>query len=221
MSRSLQTSLRRILLRAATGCLVLLATSAQIDPPPGWDRVGRGLDAYEVSLDPGGGRGGSDCVLVETVREPAERSFAGVQQVVPADPYRGGRLRVSAWVRTEDVTGWAAIYLRINGRKRADGPRREILAIDNMSDRRIRGTSGWRRHDVVLDVPEEATEVAFGAFLNGAGAMRADDFELELVDSRVEVTRPPVERPPADRSDGRNEGDRGRQRNLRPVPEPW
>ncbi|MGD2115154.1 MAG: hypothetical protein PVG07_08875 [Acidobacteriota bacterium] len=220
MSRRLQTSLRRILPRAAAGCLVLLATSAQIDPPPGWGWVGRDTDAYELSLDPGGGRGGSDCVLIETVREPAEKSFAGVQQSVPAGPYRGGRLRLGAWVRTEDVTGWAGIYLRVDGRHRTDGPGRELLAVDNMRNRPIRGTSGWRRHDVVLDVPDEAVVVAFGTFLMGAGTLRVDDFELELVDSRVEVTRPPVERPPTDRPDGTDEGTRGRRRDRGRAPEP-
>jgi hypothetical protein len=40
--------------------------------------------------------------------------------------------------------------------------RTEVLAIDNMQRRAIKGTTGWQRYEVVLDVPKEATGVAFG-----------------------------------------------------------
>lgn len=189
MSRTAQSPVRRVALRLAAGGALLVLTSAQVAPPAGWEPMGWQTEAYEVRLDRGSGRGGTDCVLLRAHPDarPAEKSFAGVSQKVPAEPYRGRRLRMSAWVRTEDVTGWAGLLLRI------DGPGREILAVDNMRDRRIRGTSGWNRHEATLEVPEEAEFVVFGIFLRGHGTVRADDFELDLVDPRVEVTQPPVE----------------------------
>lgn len=184
----MQTPVRRVALRLAAGGALLIVASAQIVPPAGWEPLGWKGEAYEVRLDRGSGRGGTDCLLVRAHPEaqPAEKSFAGAGQTVPADPYRGRRLRLSAWVRTEEVTGWAGLLLRI------DGPGREILAVDNMRDRPIRGTSGWNRHEAILDVPEEAELVVFGIFLRKHGTVRADDFQLELVGPRMEVTQPPV-----------------------------
>jgi len=36
------------------------------------------------------------------------------------------------------------------------------VAFDNMQDRAIKGTTDWRRYEVVLDVPEDATGIAPG-----------------------------------------------------------
>jgi len=45
----------------------------------------------------------------------------------------------------------------------------EVIAFDNMQKRAINGTTGWQRYEVVLDVPKDATVVAFGILLNGGG----------------------------------------------------
>ena len=56
------------------------------------------------------------------------------------------------------------------------------------------GTTDWSRHAVVLDVPEAAVRLAFGALLHGTGQVWADDLTLEVVDPKeVTVTSKGVE----------------------------
>jgi hypothetical protein len=59
---------------------------------------------------------------------------------------------------------------------------------DNMDSRPITNTADWRRYEIVLDVPQSATSIAFGFFLWGSGTVWADDFKLERVDASVPRT---------------------------------
>jgi hypothetical protein len=63
-----------------------------------------------------------------------------------------------------------------------------VLAFDNMQDRPIKGTSGWTRHEIVLDVAPEATFVSFGILLNGAGQAWIDDLSVDVVAKDVPLT---------------------------------
>jgi hypothetical protein len=50
-----------------------------------------------------------------------------------------------------------------------------------MQERPITGTTAWRRHEVVLEVPRTATAVAFGILLSGTGEVLLRDVALEAV----------------------------------------
>lgn len=102
-------------------------------------------------------------------------------QTVKAVRMRGKRIRLSAYLKTEDVR-WAALWMRV------DGPEETMLGFDNMRDRPIKGTTSWRRYEVVLDVTEASLEVAFGVNLAEQGRVWADDFEFEEVGDDVVPT---------------------------------
>ena len=46
----------------------------------------------------------------------------------------------------------------------------QTVEFDNMQDLPLKGTAGWKKFEVVLDVPQDATGVFFGVLLDGAGA---------------------------------------------------
>jgi hypothetical protein len=71
---------------------------------------------------------------------------------------------------------------------RVDGHAGRMLGFDNMQDRPIQGTTDWGRHDIVLDVPEEALYIAFGVLLAGRGQIWVDDFEFEFAGPETPVT---------------------------------
>lgn len=166
---------------AAAGLWLIL--TAQTEVPPGWLQAGFGGDGYTMTVAEGAGRDGSDGLAIRC-RESSPVRFLGAMQQIDADPYLGRRIRLTAWIRVHEVERRGALFLRIRDR---DG---QPLAFDNMADRPVRGTSGWRRHEVVLDVPAHAAEVAFGVFLDGPGALYVDDFRLEPVGEEVAVTQP-------------------------------
>jgi hypothetical protein len=64
----------------------------------------------------------------------------------------------------------------------------DTVAFDNMQKRAIKGTLGWQRYEVVLDVPAKATGIAFGILLAGPGALWLNGTNFEVVGAEVPVT---------------------------------
>ena len=85
-----------------------------------------------------------------------------MQQCLPSE-YAGKRVRMSGYMKSQDVAGWAGFWFRI------DGQGARPLAFDNMHGRAVRGTTGWKKYEIVLDVPQQATNLAYGALLDGTG----------------------------------------------------
>jgi len=97
----------------------------------------------------------------------------GIQAWFPPEEARGRRVRFSGFVRTEDVTDHACIWLWAGG---AEG----TLVHDALEGRRPRGTTGWRDYSIELDVPEDARHVSLGCFLAGNGRAWFDRLRVSL-----------------------------------------
>lgn len=121
--------------------------------------------------------------------------FATFTQAVDAAPWRGRRVRLRGWLRSEEVESGAGLWMRIDG----EGG---LLAFDNMSDRFVLGDTDWTRYDVVHDVAPAAEQLVFGVLLTGRGTVWMDSLQLDVVDSDVETTTlvapEPFEDEPAD-----------------------
>jgi hypothetical protein len=62
------------------------------------------------------------------------------------------------------------------------------LAFDNMHDRPIKGSTDWKRYDVVLEVPQDATGIFFGVLLSGSGTVWLNGAKFEIVGPNVLTT---------------------------------
>jgi len=147
--------------------------------PQGWvfPAGGAGL---RFALDRQVFHGGAAAALIEVA--PGSQSFAYAMQLVDAVRYSGRRVRYTGWIRAQDVEGWAGLWMRVDG---PTGP----MSLDNMEKRPITGTRDWERYEVVLDVPEGATGLAFGVLLTPRpGKLWVDDLSLEVVGQEVPVT---------------------------------
>ena len=71
---------------------------------------------------------------------------------------------------------------------RIDGENMQVLGADHMLDRSIRAVTDWKKYELVLDVPESARQIVFGASLNGEGLLWVDDFSFEEVSRQAPVT---------------------------------
>jgi hypothetical protein len=58
-----------------------------------------------------------------------------------------------------------------------------------MEDRAIKGTTGWQRYDVVLDVPKDATGISFGILLAGTGEVWLSGTRFDVVEMETPVTK--------------------------------
>ena len=102
-------------------------------------------------------------------------------QGIKADDYRGKRVRLSGYVKGENIAQYAGLWLRVDGAGYS-------LNFDNMSNRPIKGTTDWKKYEVVLDVPEESIAIAFGILLRGEGQVWIDDLQLEVVGQDMPTT---------------------------------
>jgi bifunctional DNase/RNase len=113
-------------------------------------------------------------IIRSAVQEPY--GFAGLQQMIAADDYRGRTLVFSGELRTEDVADRAGLQLMAGpplgpvGDARPSPPRRTTVT--------VAGSQDWTRHEVTADVPGDAGIVGFGFFLIGRGLVELRNAEL-------------------------------------------
>ena len=147
------------------------ALAGQVD---GWVMAGSRPNSYAMDVDTEILHSGTASARLAST---ANRilGFGTMMQNFSPEKYLNKRVQMSGWVRSLDVEEWAGLWMRVDG----DGllP----LAFDNMSDRPVQGSTDWTRHSIVLDVPEEATNIAFGILLNGTGTVWLDDLEFTVV----------------------------------------
>jgi hypothetical protein len=147
-----------------------------IDPglPTNWGVVGTNSPTYVVGTDRVTTHGGQMSLGIAGT-DTSRLRFSGVVQSIRPDNYLGKRIRLSAWVRNENTLGSdIGIWMRIDGPGVTEG-------FDNFSSRPIIGTSGWHQVEIILDVPNDALGIAFGALMSGRGQLLVDDMRLEIV----------------------------------------
>ncbi len=97
--------------------------------------------------------------------------------------YKGKRVRLSAYVKTQGAEG-VNLWLQADGSGKGFNP----LAYDVMRGRVIVGTSDWKKYELVIDIPLETASIGFGIILTGQGAAWLDDVRFEAVDTSVATT---------------------------------
>jgi hypothetical protein len=158
--------------------VALCAIVVCADAPRGWHISGANARGYDTGIDPTQYQGHRVAYLKAKALDT--KSFGTLMQGFRADDYVGRQVRFSAMLKAEDVANWAGLWMRIDKRANALASRK-ILAIDNMQNRAVRGTEDWNSYQVVLDVPNEATEIYFGVVLNGPGNVLMTEPNIEIV----------------------------------------
>jgi hypothetical protein len=153
----------------------------KVTKPAGWFLAGSAPAAYGVGVDNVVKHGGNGAAFLKSIKDPGSE-FGTLMQSISAKKYRGKRVRLAAWVKTEKAIGWAGLWMRVDGAQGA------TLAFDNMQDRSIKNTTEWTRYEVVLDVDKSATSISFGTLMEGAGSLWIDDVEVEIVAKSVPTT---------------------------------
>ncbi len=163
--------------------LALLAACSlalQAAPPKGWYVAGSKPAEYDSGIDTQTTFDGHPSAYLKA-KVPGVEGFGTLMQDFRADHYAGKRVRFSAFVKTEGAQDWAGLWMRIDKGS-------QLLAFDNMQDRSIKGTTEWKKYDVVLDVPQNASGIFFGVLLNGTGTVWLSNAEFEIVGPDVPAT---------------------------------
>lgn len=148
--------------------------------PHGWfNSVGyvwRASDRYEArSVLRTDGKGGA-CLMLSR-NDAAIGEFGSMMQRFPASFLGGRTVQLDGELKTENVTGWAGLWIR------ADGQEVPNLVFDNMHSRGLRGTQPWSRYAVEVSLPHETRWLNIGVVLSGSGTVWADELRLRVWNS--------------------------------------
>lgn len=159
--------------------MMMMMTAIAGDVPDGWQLAGSHPKHYEVEVVPEANTGDGSARLEA---QKGAKGFGTLMQISGAAPYLGKRVRMTGYVKAESVEEWAGLWLRI------DGQNKPALMFDNMSDRPITGDSSWNRYEIVLDVPKNSSNLAYGILLMGEGTVWLDDLSFDIVPDDTPLT---------------------------------
>lgn len=165
--------------------VLLLGTTVALlsfDTPTGWFNAGSKPKSYEMGIDKGAGQDGKNAATIKSIDKKID-GFGTLMQQSKPDKYLGKRVRMTGFVKSENVSTWAGLWLRVD-----QSGSQQPLSFDNMGDRPIKGTTGWTKYEIVLDVPNNASLIAYGALLDGTGQIWFDNITFEVVGDNVPTT---------------------------------
>jgi hypothetical protein len=157
-------------------------TSTIPDPktPKGWFLAGSAPLDYEIGIDDQVFYSGKSSGYIKSRGVP--RDFGTMMQVISADKYRDKRLKMEGYAKSKGVRGWAGFWMRV------DGPSEVRRGFDNMQDRPIKGSTGWTKYRIVLDVPEDSVDIAFGVLLSSEGQVWVDEIDFDIAGDDISTT---------------------------------
>lgn len=174
------------LLLAAMLPVAAQAGDASFNPPPkNWLAMGgQGYELCDVGVDAQLLKAGQRnlSIACSIPQNPVLR------QSFEAGPFWGKRVRLSVWIKTENVeplavagnSGGAGLFL---GNQGSPTPLVQF---------RVTGTSDWQQRELVVDVGRETPWLLIGLVLNGTGQVWVRDFKFEEVTKDIPVTPVPV-----------------------------
>ncbi|WP_353130657.1 S41 family peptidase [Parapedobacter pyrenivorans] len=154
------------------------------DSATGW--VGSSNKDYRRSLDSTIAKSGNYSAVLEFIGE--QPSFGTWTFVLPEN-YPGKKITLSGYIKTENVEGYAGLWMRIDPQ----------IAFNNMQQEGISGTTDWKRYEFTLTMAPERTErIVLGALLAGKGKLWVDGLKV-TIDGKDIATVVPLEKPAAKR----------------------
>ena len=175
----MKTLLKNSMIVSLVCCSAILLS---FDKATGWFSAGSKPNSYEIGIDKGSGEDGKNAASIKSIETTVD-GFGTLMQNFSPEKYKGKRVRMTGSMKSKDVKDWAGFWLRID---KAES--KESLGFDNMQHRAIKGTTDWQKYEIVLDVPDEASNMAFGGLLSGTGQIWFDDLNFEIVDNSVPTT---------------------------------
>lgn len=111
---------------------------------------------------------------------------ASYKNKLPED-YRGKRVMLTSFIKTKNVDSSAGMWMRVDGGI-VNNANSEALSFDNMMNRPIKGTTDWKKYEIILDVPKESNGIIYGILLSGNGQAWFTEPSFETVSEDVPST---------------------------------
>lgn len=151
--------------------------------PRGWKVTGVQAASCILKSDFNYFQSGAASALLQTIASDSV-AHCGIVQASAVGKFRGQRVAFSAYLATQNLSGSGALWFR------ADDGSGAVVAFQNELRPGLSGTSPWTAEVLVIDVPETADNIFYGALLNGSGMLWVDSADFNVVNKTVAVTGP-------------------------------
>jgi len=146
--------------------------------PDGWDNFMGDKQNYAFRLDSTGGQDGKPALTIAS--KNSDGNFGAYACVIPYT-FKGHEIKLIGYLKTQDVTGFAGFWLRIDG----------TAAFNNMQDQNIRGTTDWKEYTITLPYDDKnAVNINAGALISGSGKIWFDNVRVFIDGKPVEELKP-------------------------------
>lgn len=108
------------------------------------------------------------------------QEFGTILSEISAGDYIGKRICFSATVRAKNVTGRAALWIKICDSTEA------TIRFNNMKDNAIIGTTSKKYYSSVVDIPADSDTIFIGFILYGQGEIWMDNIEFNIVEKELD-----------------------------------
>jgi erythromycin esterase len=141
---------------------------------PAWQISSDSPDSYQKDFDLRVAHSGQSSLSLQSVTAaPGGSARAG--QTIRAGGYQGQRVRLTAYIKTQNVAGSAGLVLDV----RTGGMQSPPSATQGA--KLITGSQEWQQTSIELDVPPNAQTISYGVVLRGAGKLWLDELRLEIL----------------------------------------
>jgi transcriptional regulator with XRE-family HTH domain len=141
----------------------------------GWSKVGSKPNSYEVGFDKNNVKTGKKSAYIASIEDEI-KGFGTLMQSCDAKNYLGKKIKLTAFIKSENVENRAGMWLRVDSKFA-----KKYLSFDNMKDRPIKGDTDWIKYEIVLNVPLESSTLNYGVLINGTGKVWFDQLSIEIV----------------------------------------
>lgn len=144
--------------------------TAPENSPLGW--FAPVIQEYLAQSVPDEPKEGARCLKIARMDGPNSPDWYTVLQAVDATPYRGEKIRVAVWVRTDGQVG-AGLWVRAdtkNGQGRVQS-----------SLKRPINSPTWVLAETEVSVAEDSTALTYGCLVGGRGTAWFDEIKIEAV----------------------------------------
>ena len=155
--------------------IVFPSCLAESNIPEGWFIAGSQPSKYEMGIDNSVFKDGNSSAYISSTANKINGFGTLMQSCLPND-YLGKKIKMTGYIKSENVDNWAGLGLRVDGAKG-----KEPLSFDNMQDRPIKGTTDWTKCEITLDVPKSSASLNYGALLSGTGKIWFDSITFIIV----------------------------------------
>lgn len=158
----------------SVGLMVFPKVTLGADPELlGWYLSGNAKQKYSVAADRDTTYDGNASARLSSIESADGDEFGTLMQQIDAQDYQDKVVSLQGFLRTRNVKGRAALWMRL------DGANRELINLDNMSEQPlIVGDHEWTQFRIDMYVPKEAVFIAFGVLLTSTGDVWMDNIKL-------------------------------------------